>query len=307
MDSTTCFIRIIRKARIGIKFIGDIGLAMIWCIGEIFLSHCLRRRTLLTRMGIGPEALPMTRTGCRFCFLQPETTAQQRVGLARSTFTQDGDNDLVHWVKHPSPVVVQHQGIGNFGDFRDPFVWKDGDIWYMLVGSGTDGEGGTALAYTSKNLTDWEYKGPFYISDHNHYPYLGPVWELPVLLPLGKDKEGRDKHVFLISPVGAGADVEVFYWIGTFDKEHVRFIPDQNEPQLIDVGDFHFTGPSGMVDPKTGRKILFTIAQGERTPALDYSARRVSDVKNIRRFKPAEIAGFCFNRLSSCRERTTRT
>lgn len=200
------------------------------------------------------------------------TNPNQRVGLARSTFAKDGDNDLVHWVKHPAPVVVQQQGIGKFGDFRDPFVWKDGDSWYMLVGSGTEGQGGTALAYTSKNLTDWEYKGPFYISDHEKYPFLGPVWELPVLLPLGKDKEGNDKHVFLISPVGAGADVEVFYWIGTFDKEHFRFIPDQKEPQLIDVGDFHFTGPSGMVDPKTGRSIVFTIAQGERTAALDYSA-----------------------------------
>ncbi|NOU76708.1 glycoside hydrolase [Paenibacillus sp. LMG 31458] len=196
----------------------------------------------------------------------------QRVGLARSTFAQDGDNDLVHWVKHPTPVVIQQKGIGKFGDFRDPFVWKDGDTWYMLVGSGTVADGGTAFAYTSKNLTDWEYKGPFYISNHEKYPYLGPVWELPVLLPLGKDKHGHDKHVFLISPVGADADVEVYYWIGTFDKEHFRFIPDQDEPQLIDVGDFHFTGPSGMVDPKTDRNILFTIAQGQRTPALDYSS-----------------------------------
>ncbi|MGU3470728.1 GH32 C-terminal domain-containing protein [Paenibacillus sp. D51F] len=196
----------------------------------------------------------------------------QRVGLARSTFAQDGVNDLVRWIKNPEPLITQKEGIGKFGDFRDPFVWKDGDMWYLLIGSGIDGGGGTALAYQSKDMMDWEYKGSLFSADIRTYPYLGPVWELPVLLPLGQDKNGKEKHLFLISPVGPGADVEVFYWIGSYDKSRMTFVPDQEEPQLIDVGDFHFTGPSGMVDPKTGRKIIFTIAQGERTPQLDYNA-----------------------------------
>lgn len=196
----------------------------------------------------------------------------QRVGLARTTFLQNGDNDLIHWVKHPEPLIVQEKGVGLFGDFRDPFVWKEEDTWYLLIGSGIEGEGGTALAYTSMDMLNWSYKGPFHQTDINKFPYLGPVWELPVLLPLGTDRDGAEKYLFLISPIGPGADVEVFYWIGSVDKLNFSFVPDQDEPQLIDVGDFHFTGPSGMVDPKTGRKIIFTIAQGERTPELDYKA-----------------------------------
>ncbi|CAM4086032.1 GH32 C-terminal domain-containing protein [Paenibacillus alkaliterrae] len=196
----------------------------------------------------------------------------QRVGLARSSFLEDGDSDLVRWKKHQEPLIVQEKGQGMFGDFRDPFVWKEGELWYLLIGSGTDGQGGTALAYTSGNMIDWEYKGPFYVADPDAYPYLGNMWELPVLLPLGKDGAGEEKHVFLISPLGPGADVEVFYWIGAFDCDAFRFVPDHDEPQLIDVGDFHFTGPSGMVDPRTGRNIVFTIAQGERTPQLDYDS-----------------------------------
>lgn len=196
----------------------------------------------------------------------------QRVGLARSRFLQDGDSDLVSWEKHPKPLIVQEKGQGMFGDFRDPFVWKEGGLWYLLIGSGTDGQGGTALAYTSDNMIDWTYHGPFYVSDPEKYPELGNMWELPVLLPLGKDASGSEKHVLLISPLGPGADVEVFYWIGSFDRKKVRFVPDHDEPQLIDVGDFHFTGPSGMVDPRTGRNIIFTIAQGERTPQLDYDS-----------------------------------
>ncbi|SFF03686.1 Sucrose-6-phosphate hydrolase SacC, GH32 family [Paenibacillus algorifonticola] len=198
----------------------------------------------------------------------------QSVALARSTYSEDKDIDLVRWVKHPEPLIVQKNGMGVFGDFRDPFVWKDEDGWYALVGSGSgiEGEGGAALAFVSEDMLNWTYKGSFYQADIRKFPYLGPIWELPVLLPLGTDKQGDYKHLLLVSPVGAGADVEVFYWIGQLDKDNLSFKPDQEEPQLIDVGDFHFTGPSGMVDPVTGRKIIFTIAQGDRTSELEYQS-----------------------------------
>ncbi|WP_334073272.1 MULTISPECIES: GH32 C-terminal domain-containing protein [Paenibacillus] len=196
----------------------------------------------------------------------------QSVALARSTYSRDGDTDLVRWVKHPEPLIVQEKGMGAFGDFRDPFVWKDDDGWYALVGSGMEGEGGAALAFASRDMLNWTYKGPLFKADIQKFPYLGPIWELPVLLPLGSDRQGADKHLLLVSPVGEGADVEVFYWIGQLDKQNLTFVPDQEEPQLIDVGDFHFTGPSGMVDPRTGRKIIFTIAQGDRTPELEYQS-----------------------------------
>ena len=45
----------------------------------------------------------------------------------------------------------------------------------------------------------------------------------------------RREYLFLISPIGPGADVEVFYWIGSFDRLNITFIPDHDEPQLIDV------------------------------------------------------------------------
>lgn len=197
----------------------------------------------------------------------------QSVALARSTYAQDGDSDLVHWVKHPQPLIVQKPGMGVFGDFRDPFVWRDDDgCWYALVGSGIEGEGGAALAFASRDMLNWTYRGPFFKADIQRFPYLGPIWELPVLLPLGADKQGVSKHLLLVSPVGPGADVEVFYWIGQLDKQSLAFLPDQEEPQLIDLGDFHFTGPSGMVDPRTGRSIVFTIAQGDRTPELEYQS-----------------------------------
>lgn len=196
----------------------------------------------------------------------------QSVALAQSTYLQDHNPDLVQWTKYSDSLMVQPHGIGAFGDFRDPFVWKEGDRWLALVGSGIEDVGGVALAFSSEDMLNWTYKGIFYQADLQKHPYLGPIWELPVFLPLGIDQQGQHKHILLVSPVGEGADVEVFYWIGQWDEQQMSFIPDQEEPQLIDVGDFHFTGPSGMIDPKTNRKIIFTIAQGDRTSELEYQA-----------------------------------
>jgi sucrose-6-phosphate hydrolase SacC (GH32 family) len=194
----------------------------------------------------------------------------QSVGMA--TPVDINDPYLEEWIKYPQSIVEQAKGIGDFGEFRDPFVWKDEkeNKWYMLVGSGTDNNsGGTALFYVSTDMINWEYKGPFYVSNYDKYPYLGERWELPVLLPV-KDAEGREKDIFLVLPHGDGADIDVYYWLGKFDKETYSFIPEDETPKLIDFGDFMFTGQSGFVDPKTNRTILFTIAQGDRTSWDEY-------------------------------------
>jgi len=197
----------------------------------------------------------------------------QRIALARPENPQDPY--LIKWKKYPRPVVVQKQGEGLWGEFRDPFVWKDENEkkWYMLVGTGhAEKMIGAALIYTSVDLINWEYKGYFYYADPQKYPFLGRVWELPVFLPVGKDERGNQKYIFLVSPKGGYADIEVWYWIGIWDKENYKFVPDHEEPQKIDLGDSHFTGPSGFVDPKSGRTIIFTIAQDERNSTQQYMA-----------------------------------
>jgi len=200
---------------------------------------------------------------------KPYINSNQNIGLARSTVQQDGDNDLKRWIKETKLAVAQQPGEGKLGEFRDPYVFKDGSTWFMLVGTGTENQGGTAAVYstTDPDLMNWTYRGPLYQSDHAAYPYLGKVWELPVVLPLG-----NGKHLLAISPVGAGANVEVYYWIGTWNSGTAKFTPDHPTPQLMDFGDFKFTGPSAFVDPVTGRNIMFTIAQGERNSQEEFNA-----------------------------------
>ncbi|WP_139905568.1 cell wall-binding repeat-containing protein [Clostridium thermarum] len=201
------------------------------------------------------------------------------------------DPNLKSWTMYPELVTVQTENlpgqnpgeVANFGDFRDPFVFKDGDTWYQLVGSGVQKDGvnisGTALVYKSKDLINWEYMGPLFQIDRSKYVQTGTVWELPVLLPLN-DAEGNfsGKHIFLINPANFETTVEslkynvknVFYWIGTWNKETGRFIADHEEPRLFDYGE-HFTGPSGMVDDK-GRTIVFSIAQDTRSEQEHFDA-----------------------------------
>jgi sucrose-6-phosphate hydrolase SacC (GH32 family) len=209
----------------------------------------------------------------------------QMTGLARSTFAEDGDINLPTWEMNDEPITVQEENLHTdegevwYGQFRDPYVWQDGDTWYQLVGSGIrNGDksvGGTALLYTSTDLENWTYEKPFFVGDYANYPETGQVWELPVFLPL-KDKDGNDtgKHVLLVNPWFDDYSPHnvkyVWHWIGTWDKENLEFTPDHTEPRIFDKGE-HFTGPSGFVDPD-GRSILFSIAQGKRSEQAQHDA-----------------------------------
>lgn len=199
----------------------------------------------------------------------------QMTGLARSTYLQDGDLDLKYWQIHEKPITVLDRNIEIMGhkllpdEFRDAYVWREGNFWCQLVGSGVQDVGGTALLYTSDDLIHWEYRKPFLVGDINRYPLTSMMWELPVFLPLG-----QGKHIFLFSPWWSRPSPHflkyVPYWIGTWDAESLTFTPDHAEPRIFDYGE-HFTGPSGSVD-ELGRAIVFNIAQTKRNPQDAYDS-----------------------------------
>lgn len=195
-------------------------------------------------------------------------TPNQMIGLAKPTVKEDEDLDLKHWIKHPESVLQQPKCMDLHHDgFRDPFVWKEGDQWYQLVGSGFENKGGTIPVFTSKDLIHWEFRGSLIDIPHEKYPYLGEIWELPILLPIS-----NEKHILFISPIGKNAEVEIFYWLGKWSPEHATFSPDSEQPKKIDLSTFHFTGPSAMVDPKSEKIVLFSIAQGERSMEKEFES-----------------------------------
>lgn len=186
---------------------------------------------------------------------------------------EDGnDSHLKKWEKGG---IILRQGMKNgfLGEFRDPFVWRKEDTYYILVGSGDAGNGGgNALLYTSGDLKEFTCHG--FILDY-HYEEcteVGHVWELPVLLPL-KNEQGEyacDILLFCACQIENEA-VETYYFLGKFDEKNMKFQKFHELPRLFDLGRGTFTGGSGMVTPD-GRTVIFTISQGKRNPQEEYDS-----------------------------------
>lgn len=115
-------------------------------------------------------------------------------GVRRATIcTATSDADLIDWTKSEAGPVIGRAPPGIRPDrFRDPFVWRDGDGWAMIVGAGTNKARGAVVLYRSEDLTTWRYAGPFLTTDDVVSARLdipiddidSPCWECPQLVRL---------------------------------------------------------------------------------------------------------------------------
>lgn len=216
-------------------------------------------------------------------FAKDGLISNQNIGIA---YPADlSDPYLTDWVVCDNLAIQQVEGQGRAGEFRDSHIWKEGDIWCMLLCSGsTQTEGGSALLYQTKTLEvkgdgtvemDWQYIGSVYEMENPSILY-GTSWELPILLPISNKAGTLTKYVFMISPAPASiADNKVYYFIGDFDVETGTFTPDEifeNQPALLDYGNNVFTGPSAFYDPESGKVCVFSIMQDQRIGAEEGSA-----------------------------------
>ena len=159
-----------------------------------------------------------------------------------------GNDGLVSWEKYAgNPIIARPPAGLNVTGFRDPYVWREEDDWYMAVGAGIRDIGGAVLLYRSKDLYSWEYLQPLCIGDkHDTTPiWNGTVWEVPQFFALG------DKHVLTIT---AWDNEQLYsaYFTGSY-RDH-RFVPDA--VHKLDFGDRHFCAPHSTTDSQ-GRRILW--------------------------------------------------
>ncbi|SHO50687.1 glycoside hydrolase family 32 protein [Anaerocolumna xylanovorans] len=194
-------------------------------------------------------------------------------GVAVAVPENSKDSRLTDWLVPDDLIVKQTEGMGWLGEFRDPFVWFEEDIYYMLVGTGDAcNGGGNALLLSSPDLKDWTNHGFILDYDYSENTEVGHDWELPVLLPL-RDKEGIIKsHVLIFCACRIEKEVvEIYYWLGDWDTKAKKFYKHHDKARLIDLGYGTFTGPSGFVTPDK-RSILFTLAQGKRHPEEEFKS-----------------------------------
>lgn len=123
-------------------------------------------------------------------------------------------DNLISWEKHAgNPVIAAPPAelaiVGSPPDFRDPFVWREDDAWYLLVGSGIREHGGTALLYRSQDLLHWAYLNPIH---SGRFSATGTVWECPNLFPL------EQHHVLLISE--QPDYLHTYYQLGRYHNHH---------------------------------------------------------------------------------------
>ncbi|WP_263408331.1 GH32 C-terminal domain-containing protein [Terriglobus tenax] len=174
----------------------------------------------------------------------------------RASICMASSEDGVHFTKYAGNPIIEAPPSGvNAKEFRDPFIWKEGAEYRMIIGSGITDVGGTALLYRSQNLTSWTYLKPLLIGDKAN---SGVFWEMPVFVKIG------DRHVLIVCEVPGRAS----YWVGTW--EHDEFHVLSKEPQRLDLFN-HFLSPTPYIDEK-GRAITIGIVPDSRAPIEAWQA-----------------------------------
>ncbi|MHB7935761.1 glycoside hydrolase family 32 protein [Staphylococcus haemolyticus] len=160
-------------------------------------------------------------------------------------------DDGIHFIKYDKNAIIPQAPEDNTHHFRDPKVWRNGDSYYMIVGSQNKDELGRIIMYRSVDLLNWEYIGP--VNESNGQQTEGYMWECPDLFELD------DKYVFLFSPQGMNAEKEQYlnlfqngYFVGNLDYESHKFT--RGEFKELDHG-HDFYAPQTMQAPD-GRRIL---------------------------------------------------
>jgi sucrose-6-phosphate hydrolase SacC (GH32 family) len=174
------------------------------------------------------------------------------------------DSGLLKWNKWTgNPVINKPPPQYSRSDFRDPFVWKDSNNYYMIVGYGIvehKVEKGSVLLFRSNDLKHWEYLHPLYTGDPEK-DSSGIFWEMPVFRKL------QGKYILLVNRVPhKGIPADALYWTGDFIKE--KFVPDNTIPRRLEVIN-RLLSPSVTTDA-LGRTTAIAIIPDLITPRAQY-------------------------------------
>jgi beta-fructofuranosidase len=164
------------------------------------------------------------------------------------------DDNLRTWRKLPKPVIAAPPAGLAVTGFRDPYVWREGNAWMLILGSGVSHKGGAIFLYSSPDLRHWTYLHPLVEGSSTNDKAVNPVdagdmWECPDFFPLG------GKHVLLISTMG-----KVRWKVGSYANQ--RFTPEKEG--VVDWGAYY--AAKTMIDAD-GNRILWGWIQETRADA----------------------------------------
>lgn len=213
----------------------------------------------------------------------PQSDATIRDGSDKLRETQmlaiAEDDNLLHWKKQETPIIATPpQGMMVTG-FRDPCPWREGDMWYLGLGSGEREVGGCVLLYRSRDFRHWEFLHKLTQGRPNGKVAVNPcesgeMWECPDFFAVS------GKHVLIYSTEG-----KVFWTTGEYDARGHRFIPTRTG--LIDQGAGY--APKSFVPPD-GRRILWVWIR-ETRPEAEFAAAGWAGAMGLPRVLTANADG----------------
>ena len=156
-------------------------------------------------------------------------------------------SDGIHFTRFAGNPIIPAPPQGMNPEFRDPFVWREGDWYYLIIGSAVMHVGGTALLYRSKDLITWEFRRPLLVGDRET---SGVFWEMPIFVPLGTD------HALIVCEVPGRAS----YWVGTWKDE--TFTPYTTTPRRLELFN-HLLSPTPLF-AADGQVVTMGIIPDER-------------------------------------------
>ena len=143
------------------------------------------------------------------------------------------------------PVIMDEE-TADRAHTRDPKVWKDGEHYYMVLGSTYKEQGGRVLFYRSKDAVEWEYVNQCRSSS------FGRILECPDLF------EANGEYVFIGSPMSVTEDGleyahQAMCTLADYDASTCEMTLKQ-EMQLIDHG-MDLYAPQTNID-RDGRRVM---------------------------------------------------
>jgi sucrose-6-phosphate hydrolase SacC (GH32 family) len=174
------------------------------------------------------------------------------------------DDSLISWRRYEGNPIISSPPAGyDHMDFRDPYLWKTGDTYYMIVGSGLNNGGGILWTYKSTDLMNWENIPHLYYD--NNVDRSAKFWEMPFFYPLNE----KD-YMLCVTPIPwEGKRAETIYWIGSWEDE--TFTPYFTEPKKFEWIQENFLSPAIGTDAEN-RPTYIGIIPEDRDPADQIAA-----------------------------------
>lgn len=200
-------------------------------------------------------------------------------------FSKDGFNVE----KYEDNPVIESQPEGYTAHFRDPKVWKQGELWYMVLGAQTESLEGRVLLYNSENLQAWKLVGVVSGSNINNNDDMGYMWECPDLFSLGH------KDILITCPQGMKAQGTLYnnryqagYFVGSLNYE--AGVMNHGGFTELDRG-FEFYAPQTCKD-NLDRRVIYGwmgMPEEEEQPTKEYHWLHMLTLPRILELKDNKI------------------